>query len=51
VLGCAPFLVAIGIVEGFVSPGAFFPWPLKVALGGLSGWAFWRYLLRSGAGP
>ncbi len=48
VLGCSPFLVGIGIVEGFVSPGPFFPWPLKVAMGVVSGAGFWRYLLRSG---
>ena len=45
VLGCAPFLLAIGIVEGFVSPGSFFPWPLKVVMGALSFAAFWRYVL------
>ncbi|MDP3231495.1 MAG: stage II sporulation protein M [Myxococcales bacterium] len=48
VLGCSPFLVGIGIVEGFVSPGAFFPWPLKLLLGVATGFAFWRYLLRGG---
>lgn len=47
-LGCAPFMVAIGIVEGFVSPGPFFPWPLKALTGALSGLALWRWLLRSG---
>ena len=47
-LGCAPFMVAIGVVEGFVSPGPFFPWPLKAAVGVLSGLALWRWLLRSG---
>lgn len=46
VLGAAPFMVLIGIVEGFVSPGAFFPWPLKAVVGALSGYAFWRWLLR-----
>ena len=46
-LGCAPFMVAIGIVEGFVSPGPYFPWPLKVVAGLLSGLALWRWLLRS----
>lgn len=46
-LGCAPFMVAIGIVEGFVSPGPFFPWPLKVATGLLSGFGLWRWLLRA----
>jgi len=48
VLGCSPFLVGIGVVEGFVSPGAFFPWPLKLLLGVGTGFAFWRYLLRAG---
>lgn len=48
-IGCAPFMVAIGIVEGFISPGPFFPWPLKVAVGVLSGFGLWRWLLRSGA--
>ena len=46
VLGCAPFLVGIGIVEGFVSPGTFFPWPLKAVVGVASGLGFWRYVLR-----
>jgi uncharacterized RDD family membrane protein YckC/uncharacterized membrane protein SpoIIM required for sporulation len=45
VLGCAPFLVAIGLVEGFVSPGALVPWPLKALFGALSFAGFWRYLL------
>ncbi len=45
-LGAAPFMVAIGVVEGFVSPGPFFPWPLKLAVGVLSGFGFWRWLLR-----
>ncbi len=48
VLGCAPFLVGIGIVEGFVSPGTFFPWPVKAALGLALGAGFWGYLLRAG---
>lgn len=53
VLGCAPFLVGIGIVEGFVSPGTFFPWPLKAAVGLASGLGFWRYVLgrRDAVGP
>jgi uncharacterized membrane protein SpoIIM required for sporulation len=48
VLGAAPFMVLIGVVEGFVSPGPFFPWPLKIAVGVLSGFGFWRWLLRTG---
>jgi len=47
VVGCSPFLVAIGIVEGFISPGDFFGWPIKLALGALSFIAFWRYLLKA----
>jgi uncharacterized membrane protein SpoIIM required for sporulation/uncharacterized RDD family membrane protein YckC len=45
VLGCAPFLVGIGIVEGFVSPGALVPWPVKALFGLFSFVGFWRYLL------
>ena len=45
-LGAAPFMVAIGVVEGFVSPGPYFPWPLKLAVGLLSGLGFWRWLLK-----
>ncbi len=48
ILGCAPFLTAIGIIEGFVSPGPLFPWWLKAPLGAALGIAFWFYLLRSG---
>lgn len=49
-LGCAPVLVGIGIVEGFVSPGALFPLPAKLAIGAVTGAAFWSWLLRSGQG-
>ncbi len=48
VLGVAPFVVLIGIVEGFVSPGSYFPTALKVLIGALTGFGFWRWLLRSG---
>ena len=48
VLGCAPFLVLIGVVEGFVSPGTVVPAPVKVVLGPLLCAAFWLYLLRAG---
>lgn len=50
-LGAAPLMVAIGVVEGFVSPGPYFPWPLKLAVGALSGVGLWRWLLRPGGGP
>jgi uncharacterized membrane protein SpoIIM required for sporulation len=48
VLGCAPFLAAIGVVEGFVSPGDLFPTWAKAALGLTLGALFWGYLLRAG---
>jgi uncharacterized membrane protein SpoIIM required for sporulation len=50
VLGCAPFLACIGMVEGFVSPGHLFGDPLKIALGLSLGALFWGYLLRAGRG-
>ncbi len=49
VIGCAPFLAAIGVVEGFISPGSFFPSTVKVALGLLLAAVFWTYLLTSGS--
>jgi uncharacterized membrane protein SpoIIM required for sporulation len=48
VLGCAPFLAAIALVEGFISPGNLFPTALKAALGLSLGALFWSYLLRAG---
>lgn len=48
VLGLAPFVVLIGIVEGFVSPGPYFPSALKIVVGVATGFGFWRWLLRSG---
>lgn len=51
VLGASPFLVGIGIIEGFVSPGELFPWPVKLVTGALLGSVFWLWLLRSGRHP
>ncbi|MBL8952612.1 MAG: stage II sporulation protein M [Myxococcaceae bacterium] len=48
VLGSAPFLAAIGVVEGYVSPGHLVPAPLKLALGLFLGAGFWAYLLSAG---
>ncbi|AEI66555.1 stage II sporulation protein M [Corallococcus macrosporus] len=48
VLGCAPFLALIGVVEGYVSPGDLFPTWVKAALGLALGALFWGYLLRAG---
>jgi uncharacterized membrane protein SpoIIM required for sporulation/uncharacterized RDD family membrane protein YckC len=45
VLGCVPFLVVTGVVEAFVSPGSFFPWPVKLAAGAASFAGFWRSCL------
>ena len=45
VLGAAPFLAGIGLVEGFISPGHLFtPW-LKGAVGLGLGAGFWTYLV------
>lgn len=48
VLGAAPALVAIGLIEGFVSPGRLFAWPVKLLVGVLLGAGFWVYALRAG---
>jgi uncharacterized membrane protein SpoIIM required for sporulation len=48
VLGCAPFLACIALVEGFISPGSFFPTSVKAAMGLTLGALFWTYLLRAG---
>lgn len=48
VVGCAPFLALIGVVEGFISPGDLFPGEAKVALGLLLGALLWGYLLFAG---
>jgi uncharacterized membrane protein SpoIIM required for sporulation len=48
VLGCAPFLGLIGLVEGYVSPAAFVPAWVKVLSGATLGAALWGYLLLGG---
>ena len=48
VLGCAPPLALIALVEGFVSPGSLFPTWVKAALGLTLGALFWAYLARAG---
>jgi len=48
VLGSAPFLAAIGVVEGYVSPGHGVPAPLKLLLGLSLGAGFWAWLLTAG---
>lgn len=49
-VGCAPFLFAIGFVEGYVSPLAI-PVALKVVFGAVLGVAFWMYLALAGRSP
>jgi uncharacterized membrane protein SpoIIM required for sporulation len=51
VVGCAPFLATIALVEGFVSPGHLFPTVAKAAFGVCSGALFWGYLLLAGKAP
>lgn len=51
VLGCAPALAGIGVVEGFVSPGDLFSPALKIALGACLFVGFWSWLLFAGRGP
>lgn len=48
VVGAAPFMATIGIVEGFVSPGALFGTWTKFALGLSLGAGLWAYLLLAG---
>ena len=45
ILGCAPMLVAAGLIEGFISPSAL-PWQLKLAVGLSTGIALHWYWLR-----
>lgn len=47
VLGGAPFMALIGVIEGFISPGALFPAAVKVVLGAALGLALWGYFLRA----
>ena len=46
-LGVLPFMVAAGVLEGFVSPVAF-PWPYKVAIGLATAVIMYSYLLLVG---
>ena len=45
VVGCAPFLACIGVVEGYLSPGHTLPALSKLLLGASLGAGFWLYLL------
>lgn len=48
--GSAPFLVAAGLIEAFISPAELLPWPVKWAVGTLSGLIFYSYLFLAGRG-
>jgi uncharacterized membrane protein SpoIIM required for sporulation len=47
-LGCAPVLVLVGLIEGFISPSALIPALAKILLGVSLGAAFYVYLFRMG---
>ncbi len=47
ILGCAPLLVLAGLIEGFISPSAL-PWPIKLAVGLITGGLLYYYWLRAG---
>ena len=44
VLGCIPVLITAGVIEGFLSPNAAVPWPVKWTVGVFSGLLFYGYL-------
>jgi uncharacterized membrane protein SpoIIM required for sporulation len=47
-LGCAPFLVVVGLVEGFISPSMVIPSAMKIALGLFLGVGFYAWLFLAG---
>ncbi len=47
ILGCTPLLVLAGLIEGFISPSAL-PWPVKLAVGLITGIALHLYWWRGG---
>jgi len=47
ILGCVPLLILAGLIEGFVSPSGL-PWPVKFAIGLLTGILLHYYWLYSG---
>jgi len=51
VLGVAPILVVIGLVEGFVSPQPMIPAPFKMFFGVLLGALLYLHLFLSGRKP
>ncbi len=47
ILGCVPLLVLAGLIEGFISPSSL-PWPIKLAVGLVTGIILHLYWLRAG---
>ncbi|HRI56679.1 MAG TPA: stage II sporulation protein M [Anaerolineae bacterium] len=48
IIGCVPLLLLAGMIEGFISPNEAIPWPVKWAIGLLSGLLLYTYLLLAG---
>lgn len=52
IIGCVPLLLLAGLIEGFISPNEAIPWPVKWAIGLLSGVLLYLYLFLAGrSGP
>ncbi|MCE7984958.1 MAG: stage II sporulation protein M [Caldilinea sp. CFX5] len=47
ILGCVPLLILAGVIEGFISPSGL-PWPVKLAVGLLTGILLHYYWLSVG---
>lgn len=48
IMGCVPLLVIAGLIEGFISPNEHLGWPIKWAVGLLTGLILYSYLLLAG---